>query len=353
MSNTTKWSVAIIVIILIIAGIFYLQKSPTRPNNVALKIGVIIPLSGQFAVIGQELQNGVELAAGQLKEKGANISFVYEDDKFDLKEVVTVANKLINIDKVDMAVLFSVEEARPVAPIFDNNKIPLVVMYDSNAFLKNAGPYIFSNGFSTEKGGQLMADFAFNKLKLKNIAVVGQVDPWSEIISQSFQDQFKKDGGKIAYLESVQVGTSDFRSLISKIKNSKPDAIYFPLIPPDSVSFIQQIKQANLNIPMLSGDALIQDVIDAVGKASNGIYYTNAYSDNTQLPILYKNKYGKDPSALIYVASGFDGVMKIGQALGLSKDIKTVLDSVFGPTRSADRLEKIYQVKSGISSEVK
>ncbi|MEK7390569.1 MAG: hypothetical protein AAB635_00320, partial [Patescibacteria group bacterium] len=120
-----------------------------------------------------------------------------------------------------------------------------------------------------------------------------------------------------------------------------------------SVRFIKQAKELKLNVPLMSGHALIQDVIDAAGNAADGIYYTNAYSGNTQLSNLYRSKYEKDPFAIVFVESGYDALMRIGQSIDSSGDIKSALDKVFGSSRSASKIEKIYQVKEGISNEVK
>lgn len=348
--NKRTFFILVAIIAMVTGGVILNEKNHVKTP---IKVGVILPLTGDFAAIGEELQKGVDLAIAQLHSKGVEISAVYEDDKFDPKEVVTAANKLITVDKVDFAVLFSVEEARPVVSIFNNSKVPLVVSWDSNHFLKDAGPYIFSNGFSTEKAGEIMADYAYSRLNLKSVAVLGHVDAWSEIISKSFVDEFKKDGGNIVYDEAVQVGTNDFRLQISKIKVKKPDGVYFPLIPFDSVSFIKQAKEGGLNVPLMSGDALIKDVIDAAGTASDNIYYTNAYSENAQLASIYKEKYGKDAPALVYTASGYDSIIKIGEQMVSSGNSKDVLDKVFGASRLADRVEKIYQVKGGLSGEVK
>jgi branched-chain amino acid transport system substrate-binding protein len=342
----------IIGVVVIILLVILSSSSHITKRTSAIKMGVIIPMTGDYALIGDELKKGVDLAVSQLLAQGIDITTIYADDRFDPKEAVSAANKLISIDKVDFTVLFSVEEARPVVSVFNNAKIPLVVLWDSNSFLKDAGPFVFSNGFSTEKGGKQMADFAFNSLKLRNVAVVSHVDAWSDIISKAFKSQFEKDGGKIVYDDSVQVGTTDFRLIISKMKAANPDGVYAPLIPFDSVSFIKQASQSGLNMPLMSGDALIQDAIDGSGKASEGIYFTNAYSESQELPALYKQTYNKDLYALVYVASGYDGVLKLGKALDSPTDILTSLNSLFGPTRSADRIEKIFEVKSGVPVEV-
>lgn len=350
----TLWAIIIIVIIVVLGGILFTKNSSNlQTDKTAIKVGVIIPLTGDLAIIGEELKKGIDLAISELQFKGLNITAIYEDDRFDPKVTATAANKLLNIDKVNFAVTFSIEEARPIVSIFNDHKVPLVVTWDSNIFLQDASPYIYSNGFSTEKAGEIMADYAFAELNLRNVAMLSHVDAWSEIISESFAEQFKKNGGNIIYSDTAQVGTNDFRLQISKIKAQKTDGVYFPLLPFDSVSFIKQAKELKLNVPLMSGDALIQDVIDAAGNAADGIYYTNAYSGNTQLSNLYRSKYEKDPFAIVFVESGYDALMRIGQSIDSSGDIKSALDKVFGSSRSASKIEKIYQVKEGISNEVK
>src|SRR3989344_1688579 len=344
--------ITIIVVLVVIIGGYFALKGGEIQNKEQIKLGVILPLTGDFAVIGEELKRGIDIEVGRLQERRVDIVAIYEDDKFDPREAATAANKLISVDKIDFAMVFSVEEARPVAPIFNNAKVPLVATWDSNQFLKDAGPYVFSNGFSTEKSGEIMADFAYNKLGLKNIAVIAHIDAYAEIISKSFEDRFVDNGGKIVYNDAVQVGTTDFRLHISKIKSAKPDAVYFPIIPFDSVSFLKQAKETGLNVPLLSVDGLIQEVIDAAGSAAENIYFTNVYIESPEFPDLYKQKYGEESYGITYVASGYEALKKIGEQFPTS-DLKATLDQVFGPTRSADRIEKIYQVKNGVPVEVK
>jgi len=352
MNKTIKWIGGLVIILVVIVLITSQQSGQTNITE-PIKIGVITPLTGDYSIVGEEVQKGIELAVSQLGKQGVKISVVCEDDQLDPKNTVTAANKLITIDKVDFVVVFSVEEAKPIFSLFNNAKIPLLVLFDSNNAIKSAGPYIFSNGFSTEKTGELMADYAFNTLKLKKIAIVSHVDEWSKIITESFKNKFIDDGGVVVYNDSVQIGTSDFRSIILKIKNAKPDGIYFPLIPFDAIDFIKQINQYNISVPMLSGDGLFQSIIDAVGKLSDNIYYTNGYLENSDLLQLYKSKYQKYPDTLLFVASGYDGILKVGKSLSSSKNIKTIFDNIFGLVKTADRIEKIYRVESGKSIEVK
>ena len=347
----------IILIIAIIAGAVFLfgNGSNDISKNNSIKIGVILPLSGELAFLGEEIKKGIDVAVGELKNQGVFISVIYEDDQsLSLTATVNAANKLLNVDNIDVGMTVLVEESRPIAPMFNTKKIPLLVLWDSNRFIKEAGEYIFSNGFSTEKAGELMAGYAYNTLKFKNIAVISHIDPWAEIISESFAGKFKNFGGNVIYNEKFQIDVTDYRTAIVKIKQLNPDAVYFPLLPMNSVRFLTQAKQLGLETAMLTGDVFIQDVISESGDSAEGVYFTNIFSNNTDKMIAkYKNQYGKDPFDPALFSFGYDGVMNIAEALRISPDsLKDGLFAIFGKSRSADRIEKIYKVINKRPAEV-
>lgn len=317
-----------------------------------IKIGAILPLSGPVAVYGTESQKGIQLAIEELNaEKGLNITAIYEDDKSLVSTAaVEAANKLTNIDKVDLVLTMVVEEAKPTMPIFREQKIPLVVMWDDNRYIKEGGEFVFSNGFSTEKTGERIADFAFNNLGLRNITIIRHEDSWAELISEAFKSRFEGLGGLIVYQESLAPDQPDFKTVITKAISKNPDGVYFPLLPPTSAQFLIQANQLGLNAVRFTGDAFTQDVIDAAGSSAEGIYLTNGYADSPEtLTARYKQRFGTDPIDVTIFAAGYDGVKKIENALdGTSvKSVKDRLDEIFGPSHSASKVEKIFQIEKG------
>jgi branched-chain amino acid transport system substrate-binding protein len=315
-----------------------------------LVVGAILPFSGQLSFIGEEIQKGIELA--NLETSGTEIRIIYEDDRSWLSTAaVNAANKLINLDKIDVGLTAAIEEAKPVKPIFEKGKTPLLVVWDSNNFLDESD-YLFGTGFSTEKAGEKMASFAFKNLNLREVAVVSHKDAWAEIISESFKNEFKKQGGKIVLHERHRLDDNEFKTTLLKIKESGADGIYLPLLPPTSVNFLLQTEQLGLDIPLLGGDALIQEVIDASGKAAEGIYYTNIFSENSEeLRKKYVNKYGEEPLDITLVSFGYNGLNTIMKAYEKDNDnLRNGLIKVIGPSKSLDREEKIYFVKGGIGA---
>jgi len=173
-------------------------------KNDSIKIGAILPLTGDLAFLGEEIKKGIDLAVSEYKDKGIDINVIYEDDQ-SLSQVVAVnaANKLLNIDKIDVGLTMLVEESRSIAPIFNKKEIPLLLLWDSNNFIQGSGDYIFSNGFSTELAGESMADFAYNRLKIRTVAIIGHIDPWADIITRSFKDKFEIMGAELYTMNNL------------------------------------------------------------------------------------------------------------------------------------------------------
>ena len=201
-----------------------------------------------------------------------------------------------------------------------------------------------------------MAKFAYWDLNAKTVAIAGHIDPWADIITKSFKDKFETMGGKVVYNEQFNIETKDYRTAILKIKQLNPNAVFFPMIPMNSVQFLIQAKQFNLKSLFLTGDSFISDVINKAGDASEGIYFTNIYAINEEgLIDRYKKFYNSNPIDITLVSFGYDGVIKAIDSgdKKSSKNIKESLDLVFGRERSADRVEKIFKIQNGVPTEVK
>ena len=255
--------------------------------------------------------------------------------------------------------------AKAVMPVFEQNKIPLIVAWDSTDEIE-AGDYIFSTGFSTEAAGEKMGIFAFNQLNLRTAAIVLHQDEWSEIIAPSFRTAFEAQGGEIVLEESVVWGETDFKVIIEKIKEKEVDGVYLPLVPFGAELFLKQAKELGLEAQFLSGDAFIADVIIAAENAAEGVYFTNISAEENEvsqaLTEKYLAKYGTEPIAFPMVAFGYDAVLAIKNAAesteGVSPEtIKEALYSVdfvgaggrikINPNGLSGRIEKIFVVQNG------
>lgn len=327
------------------------QPAPIASDD-PLKVGVILPLSGDLAALGEEVQKGIAVAVAEAAVDGKKIEIIYEDDGFDPKRSVSAANKLLSVDKADVVLTMLVEEAQPIMPLFESAQVPLLVLWDSNALIAEGGTYSFSNGFSTEHAAKDIATYAYTVLGLRTIAVIGHVNPWAEISIAAFKNRFEALGGSVLFTEVFQTDTTDYRAVIAKAKSAQADGVYFPLIPPGNARFLIQAKELGLASTLLTGDPLIADAIAEAGAAAEGVYYTNIHTDAAQeLTGRYRTAFGTDPFDLTLVSFGYDGVMKILEADRVDGSLQSGLENVFGPGRTADRRERIYRVEQGVPKQ--
>ena len=334
----------------------------------SIKIGGILPLSGQFAAIGTELRRGMELAASECTD--CNLKLIFEDDQ-ELNRVAAVkgVNKLVSIDKVDLVLIDVVNTEPALSPILNQRKVRGIVVWDSNKKINSLGEYIFGMGYGNEIAGEDMADFAFNTLKNKTTAIVSAHDEWSELISKAYKERFIQLGGKVVYSAETEVGETDFLTIASKIKKSGAESVYFPIFSNSLTAFVKQTKNLGYTGAFLSGDGLTQADLDLLAPLIEGSYATQVYLEDKELLQKYKAKYGSDapPYSLGFAALGYDSIkliIAIAEDLS-SKGVELTTESIkeslnsgfehrgytgltkFNKERTTDKRQAIYIVKDG------
>jgi len=279
MNKTTQIILWIVVAIIVIGGIWYgVGKKPTAPTTKEpIKIGVLVPLTGEAASWGQNSLAGITLATKEINDKGGingrKVEIIAEDDRCSA-EGVNAINKLINIDKVT-GILGPIcsASAGPSLPIAQNSGVPVVILTASAPHLTKIGDYIFRVYPSDAFQGRVGADFIFNKLGKKKVAIIYVKNDWGEGIKEVFKTRFKELGGEIVYEGSVLQDQKDFRTEITKVKSSGAEALYFPVYMANGISAFKQFKEMALKIPVVGGDAFDGEEV-VKSDYSDGIIYT-------------------------------------------------------------------------------
>jgi len=194
------------------------------------KIGSILPLTGDLAVYGKSLQNGMNLALEEYELRNPNevaFQIIYEDSKADPKLAVSAFEKLVSIDKCNLVLGgFSSSEVLSIAPIAEKNKIVLISPTASSPAITNAGDYIFRTTPSDNFDGEIMAKFAFEKLELQKVAVLYANNDYGHGISKVFIEKFRDFGGEVVIDRSFESGSNDLKSQLSAIRNANPEGLY-------------------------------------------------------------------------------------------------------------------------------
>jgi branched-chain amino acid transport system substrate-binding protein len=247
-----------------------------------IKIGAIMPMSGDIAAYGQTAYEGLSLA-NKLEPKlknGDTIKIVLVDTKGEKVESANAASRLISSEKVAAIVgeLISTNTDQVVS-IAEKAKVPVVAPAATNDRLTQKREFVSRVCFTDSFQGAVVANYAYDTLKLKTaVIIIDQSKVYSIGLGKTFEDVFTKNGGQIVKKISVTSGNKDFKAVVAQIKSVNPDMIFLPLYHPEASMIAIQAKEIGLNKPMFSGDGVANPTFLELGKSAvEGYMFTDTF----------------------------------------------------------------------------
>ncbi|NDE13913.1 ABC transporter substrate-binding protein [bacterium] len=330
MNDSRVSHVVLAALTLSVAAMF--PGKPAAGANDVIKIGEVGSTTGSEATFGVATHQGVELAVNEINStggiKGKKLQVILLDDQGKPEEAATAVTRLITQDKVT-AVIGEVASSRSLAmaPIAQQNKIPMISPSSTNPKVTDIGDYIFRVCFIDPFQGYVMAKFAAENLKFKRVAILRDVkNDYSVGLAKFFAETFKKLGGEIVVDQSYSAGDIDFKSQLTAIRAAKPEAIFVPGYYTEVGLIARQARSLGIKAPLLGGDGWDSPkLLQIGGKAIEGAYFSNHYSAEDKSPHVqafigrYRKEYKQVPSGL--AAMGFDAAMVLADAMKRAKSM--------------------------------
>lgn len=242
-----------------------------------LRIGVVMPLSGEVAMYGLSSKAALEYAADKINWtiNGKKIEFVYEDGKCDGKEATIAYNKLVNVDNVDFIIggLCS-SESLVGDKIVNDAKVVTISNGSSSPEMRNTGEYMFSAYPLDDFETKFIAEYLYNDLNVRKVAIIAEDGDWGKVTEKMFSDNFQTLGGEIVAVEFNKKGETNLRSQLAKIKESNPEIIFSAEYPESIISLFVQKQELGINASIVNPQMISQDIIEEVGNSSKGSYTT-------------------------------------------------------------------------------
>jgi len=285
-----------------------------------IKIGIAGPMTGDQSKMGMDFKNGVELAVSEWNAKGGvlgkKIEMVVVDDQHDPKQAVSIANKLVNEGVVGVVGHFNSSCSIPSSKIYMDGCVPMITPATTNPTYTEQGCWnVFRVCGRDDQQGKAAADFVLGTLKKTKVAVLHDKTTYG----QGIADEFKKnlgDKAQVVYYGSIIQGDRDFKSVLTSIKSSSPEVIYFGGIYPEGGLLIKQARELGLNSDFISGDGCIDPkFVEIGGKSAEGAYLTfspdpqNIETARTFLETYHK-KYGPHGPYSIYAYDATNVLLK-------------------------------------------
>ncbi|MFA6432224.1 MAG: ABC transporter substrate-binding protein [Candidatus Paceibacterota bacterium] len=341
MKKSIWWIVGIVVVILIIVAVSNKRPSETGP----IKIGFIGPLSGDAAGVGEPVANGVRLAEKEINDaggiKGRKIQVFYGDGKCDGPTAVSVAQKMISMDGVHFIIGgICSGEVLAAAPILEAAKVLSISPGATSPNVSNAGDYVFRNAPNDADRGVSLADYAAEHFT--RIAAISEQTDYSQSLKKSFVDQLNVKGIQLVADETYNSESTDFRSILLKLKTAKPDVIFLnPQSPANLIRLAQQARTTGITAQFIASEFIDAQVM-AAGAAVQGMIVSvapglSAEGRGGELLTAYKAMFGKDADYPYYVGAAYDnlhifadGIAKYGEDTTLIKDYLYALEDYPG-----------------------
>ena len=349
----------IFIIIIIIIGILvtlYINRNDsgvTFESDEPIVIGFIGPLTGDAVSYGEPISNAVRLAVDEVNQNGGIngrvLEVIYEDGKCTGRDAVNAAQKLVNVDNVEIIIGGVCSgEALAILPITEQNNVLVLSPSASSPDLSSAGEYFFRNNPSDDSGGAFLANIIRGD-NHKSVAVISENTDYAQALRRVFTEQFVEGGGEIVADESFVPGTSDFRSILTKIKATAPDAIFInPQLEDAGGNIAKQITELAIDAQLYGSNILSGfKAIEVGGESVDGIKLfdnpglnpsnqkANSFLTN------YQEQYG-DLSIEFYLGAGYDAVYLLAQAIREVGTDTDALQSYLDDLRSFDGVIGMY-----------
>ena len=310
-----RWYINIISVLILIFLVFS-YCCERKPKEI--KIGALLPLTGSAAKYGENAKRGIDLAVDEINSeggiKGRKIQIVYEDTQALPQQGVAAIRKLIIIEKVPVVIgAMASSVTLAIAPVAEENRVVLLSPASSNTKITTAGDYIFRNCISDVFEGAQMAEVAYNIINLRKIAILYINNDYGVGLENVFKTKFKDNGGDIVISEPFEQDATDFRTQLTKIKRTNPEAVYLVGYK-EMILILKQANELNLKVQMLS-TIMFDDpeILEKAGNAAEGVIFTTwVYDPKSEKEEVrnftqeFKKRYNTEPG--IFVPEAYDAL---------------------------------------------
>ena len=308
-----------------------LSPAAVLAQDNSFKIGLILPMTGQQASTGRQIEAAAKLYMAQHGSTvaGKKIELIIKDDTSTPDVTKRLAQELIVNDKVNVLGGFGITpSAFATAPLATQSKTPMVVMAAATSSITQASPYIVRTSFTLAQASVSMADWAASKGGIKKVVtLVSDYGPGIDA-EKFFKERFTLNGGTVVDALRVPMRNPDFAPFLQKVRDVSPEGLFVFVPSGAGAAVMKQFLERGMDkagIKLIAtGDVTDDDQLNDMGDGALGVVTAHHYSAahpsamNKKFVAAFKqaNK-GMRPNFM--AVGGYDGMHVIYEALKASK----------------------------------
>jgi len=300
-----------------------------QDSNV-FKIGLILPMTGQQATTGRQIEAAAKLYMAQNGDTvaGKKVQLIIKDDT-SLPDVTRrLAQELVVNEKVNvLAGMGITPSAMATAPLATQSKTPLVVMAAATSSITEASPYVVRSSFTLPQVSVALADWAPKNGIKKVVTLVSDYGPGIDA-EKYFNQRLTFNGGQVTEALRVPLRNPDFAPFLQKVRDGKPDALFVFVPSGAGAAVMKQFLERGLDkagIKLIAtGDVTDDDQLNDMGDGALGVVTSHHYSAAHPSPLNKKfvdafEKANKGLRPNFMAVGGYDGMRVIYEALRTTK----------------------------------
>jgi len=292
-----------------------------------IKIGVVLPYTGVYAVLGESITQAMELvfARENWTVAGRKLEMIKEDDEMKPPVGIRKTEKLIDSDRVDIltgpvhsGILMGMRDK-----VHNSKTILIVSNAGADAISRGrCSKWIFRTSFSNWQPCQPMGGWVAKNVAKEVFQIAPNYQAGKDMMA-AFRETFLPAGGKVIAEDYPKLGETDYAPYLTKIKQSGAKAVFAFFSGSDAVNFVKQYDQFGLKgaIKLTGAGFLTEpDVLPAQGKSALGVLTGHFYTPVLDNPVNkrfvkdFKARYGnKTPDG--FAVQGYDTAEVIIRAL--------------------------------------
>ena len=295
-----------------------------------IKVGILGPHTGDYAVYGLAVKNGAQLYIDQVNAAGGingkQIETIVYDNKGDSTEAITAFTRMV--DEGITALIGDVLSGNTIAVVGEANPINMPMITASatavgvtyNADTDTVYSNVFRSCFIDPFQGEKMAQYASEKLGAKTAAVLTMTgDDYSVGLADAFKAKCAEVGITVVADEGYSKGDVDFKAQLTNILASAPDVIFCPNYYQDDGMIVTQARELGLTATFLGGDGWAGVSAYASAADLEGSYFCSAYAPGSTDAVKkfeadYTAAYGAD-TLNMFAATAYDAAQILVAAL--------------------------------------
>lgn len=317
--NALLWAIGGVLIIL---GVIYFSFIPADVKPGAIKIGVLVPLTGDAASYGTAMQRAYDLAVSEVNAAGGvngkQLELEYEDSKCDGASSAAATERLIQERGAGFILGGTCSgETLAAALITQEARVLLLSPTSTSSEITNAGDLVFRMYPSdTYETGMIAAHAA------KNGHTRAALLSEDTVFTQGVREAFKGSYSGTVVFDEIITGDTDFKTLMTKLRVANPQMVY--LNPQSFVmgeKLLEQINASGMNVAVYANNAMLdRSAISADPSTYEEVVMTEVpvpTSGKASFMIdAYTKLYGSSPAFKAFTASAYDSVYLLAEAIG-------------------------------------